>query len=963
MRNLQCLLFAICIGICYATLSFAQTTTGITISGSVKNSKTQEGVPAASVTIKGTSSGTFTDDRGNFKLLTTQKPPFTLQISSVGFSDKEVSVTSDGGAVNILIDPSYALGQDIVVAASRLPERILESPVSIERVNSADIRNTAGASYYDALNNLKGVDIVTSSYTFKTVSTRGFNSSGNLRFNQLVDGMDNTAPALNFPVGNIIGLTELDVDNMELLEGASSALYGSGGMNGTLLISSKDPFKYQGVSVQVKGGVMHVNDPRHAASPLSDIAFRWGKKINDKLAFKITGEYIKLDDWRADDSTNLARNNVLSNVKPGTRASDPNYDGVNVYGDEASASMSAFSQAAIAQANLSPQAKYVLDQAIASGASYQQIQQGFASNPVTAPLNQILPFYMGTAKNVYGGQSVSRTGYYEKDLVDYNAYNGKISGGLYYKINDNTEASLTANWGMGTSVYTGADRYSLKNFTMGQYQALVKSKNWLLRAYTTQENSGDSYASTLAALSINNAWKPNSTWFGQYTGTYSGYILSGATPDQANAAARATADAGRYLPGTPDYQNAFNTAVKTRITGNGGAQFADKSSLYQFEGQLNLSQYVKVVDVLVGASYRWYNINSKGTIFADTAGPIKIAEYGTYIQLQKRLFNDVLKLSASGRYDKNQNFDGRFTPRVTATVKVAKDNNFRFSYQQAYRFPTNQDQWINLQTPGSILIGCLPGFNTYYNFSGNPVYTAESVVAYRASVDGGAPNPALLQKAAFTAAKPETMQSFEVGYRGIIAKNFLVDAYYYFSKYQDFLGRTAVARGSSGNPENAPVDLASPFTTTNFSFVQNSPTPVKATGWGISAQYHLRKGYSISGNVYSDMLNNVPAGLVTFFNTPKYRYNIGFSNTNVYKNIGFNIAYKWQDKVYWEGTFGTGTIPSFATLDAQISYKMPKEKILFKLGGTNISNHYYRNAFGNPYIGGLYYLSVGYNVF
>ena len=164
------------------------------------------------------------------------------------------------------------------------------------------IRNAPGSNYYDAFGNLKGVDVTNSSYTFKTISTRGFNGSGNLRFNQLVDGMDNSAPALNFSVGNVIGLTDLDVDNMELLSGASSALYGSGGMNGTLLINSKDPFKYQGFSVEVKEGIMHIDDYRHSASPFHDFAFRWGKKVSDKFAFKIGAEYIKADDWQADDS-------------------------------------------------------------------------------------------------------------------------------------------------------------------------------------------------------------------------------------------------------------------------------------------------------------------------------------------------------------------------------------------------------------------------------------------------------------------------------------------------------------------------------------------------------------------------------------------------------------------------------------------------------------------------------------
>src|SRR6476620_3584284 len=521
-------------------LSISVLAQNVTLTGSIKNSSTKETLPAVSVVIKGTSQGTFTDSKGDFKL-TVAKLPVTLVISSVGLEDKEISV-SDATPIDVELSAAATLGQEVVVAATRTPQRILESPVSIERMSSRDIRNVAVPTYYDAVANLKGVDLTTSSFAFRTPSTRGFNGSGNLRLNQLVDGMDNQAPALNFAVGSIVGLSSLDVDNMELLPGASSALYGSGGMNGTLLITSKNPFKYQGFSAQVKEGIMHISDPRHSATPYHDLSFWWGKKVSDKFAFKIGSEYVKANDWVADDKTNLARNNVLSNTKPGSRTTDPNYDGVNVFGDEASASMNAFAQAAVFQGSQAFIDQY--HQATGMNPTPEQIAGFLQTNPNTAP------FYLGLQNNIYGNQYVSRTGYDEADLVDYNTYNLKVSGGLYYKLNSNTEASLTGNWGMGSSVYTGADRYSLKNFTMGQYRLEVRSSNWFVRAYTTQENSGDSYASTISALSINNAWKPDAQWFGEYVGNYSGAVLTGMDAATAHGYARSKADSGRYLPGS-----------------------------------------------------------------------------------------------------------------------------------------------------------------------------------------------------------------------------------------------------------------------------------------------------------------------------------------------------------------------------------------------------------------------------
>lgn len=945
--------------------SIALSAQTITISGNVRNSINKDVVPAVSITIKGTAAGTFTDEKGNFRITTDQKLPITLIFSSIGYEAQEVSVNDANASINVDFVPSSTMGVEVVISASRVPERILESPVSIERMGVAMIRQSAAPSFYQGLANFKGVDLVTSSLTFNTVSTRGFNGSGNLRFNQLVDGMDNQAPALNFSVGIILGPTELDIDNIELLQGASSALYGPGGMNGTLLMTSKNPFKYQGLSFQVKQGMMHTDGSQRSRAPYYDWAMRWGKKVSEKFAFKIGGQFISAKDWQASDTRNLARNNVLSEVKSGNRQTDNNYDGINVYGDEASASMNSFAQVAVAQ-NL-PAIVLGLTQVFGAPPSQAQINAVFQNPnmipptgptaPLNAGINSLRPFYLGLQNNVFGGQLVSRTGYDEIDVVDYNAYSVKLNAGAYYKVTNDIEASLLLYWGAGTTVYTGADRYALKNFKLGQYKAEVKGKNWFVRAYTTQENSGDSYTATTAALAVNNSWKPNQLWFAQYTGTYAGALLQGAPDAVAHAAARAAAESGRLLPGSPGFNSAFNTAINTNIK-QGGAKFADKSSLYHYEGQWNLSDHFKVVEVLVGGNFRRYKLDSKGTIFADTAGSIKINEYGAYLQLQKRLFSDVLKLTASGRYDKSTNFDGRFTPRVTALVRVARDNNVRVSYQTAYRFPSTQDQYINLNTPGTRLIGGLPSFQSFFSFKTNPVFTAESIGAFRSSVAAGTPNPGLLEEAEFQSLEPETVNSYEIGYRGLPTSRLLVDAYVYYSVYKNFIGRVAVGRAAPGG------NIANPLASENYSYPVNSDASVKAIGWGIGFDYQLGGRFVARVNFSGDKLRDVPPGLVTFFNTPKFRYNLGLSNDAVGRsNWGFNVMWRWQDDVNWQGTFGAGEIPSYGTLDAQVSYKYSKIRSMLKIGASNILNKYYVSAFGNPEVGGVYYVSFAYNVF
>ncbi|HSC37970.1 MAG TPA: carboxypeptidase-like regulatory domain-containing protein, partial [Chitinophagaceae bacterium] len=475
----------------------------VTITGTVRNGSNKEPIPAVSVTIKGAAAGTYTDAKGNFRLVTSQQPPFTIVITSIGYEPKEVAVSSAGAIQPVDLMASSSLGTEVVVSASRVPERILESPVTIERVNSAAIRNTASTNYYDMIRNIKGVDVTTASLTFNSVTTRGFNSSGNLRFNQFVDGMDNQAPGLNFSVGAVVGLAELDVDNMELLPGASSALYGSGGMNGTLLINSKDPFKYQGLSVQVKQGIMHLNSSKDpvGASPYYDWAFRWGQKIGEKFAFKLGAQFIQAKDWQGTDSTDYTGAGTLGKTVPGqTRASDPNYNGVNLYGDETSVNIYPF---------------------------------------VPVAYRPLLP--AGTT-SLY----VSRTGYREGDVIDNTTVSVKLTGGLYYKITPGIEASVTANYGTGNSVYTGSDRYSLKDLKIGQYKAEIKAADWFFRAYTTQENSGEAFNATVTSQLFNEAWKPSATWFNQYTNTLLGALaVPGTSFIAANQAARAAADVGR----------------------------------------------------------------------------------------------------------------------------------------------------------------------------------------------------------------------------------------------------------------------------------------------------------------------------------------------------------------------------------------------------------------------------------
>jgi outer membrane receptor protein involved in Fe transport len=263
----------------FCSVTFAQTT----ISGSVKDSK-NEPVPGANVKVVGESTGTVADSDGNFTLSTTKKPPFTIEVSSVGYESKKMSVTSSNQRISAVLNDEETKLDEIVVSASRTPERVIESPVTIERMSLTQIKNTTAATYYDGLENLKEVHFNTSSLSFKSINTRGFSTVANTRFLQLVDGMDNSSPALNFVLGNLIGISEIDVANVELLPGASSALYGANAFNGIMFMNSKSPFTNQGLSFYFKYG--QTSQEAAGVNDYYDFGIRAAHAFTDKFALK-----------------------------------------------------------------------------------------------------------------------------------------------------------------------------------------------------------------------------------------------------------------------------------------------------------------------------------------------------------------------------------------------------------------------------------------------------------------------------------------------------------------------------------------------------------------------------------------------------------------------------------------------------------------------------------------------------
>ncbi len=896
-------------------LTYSQTT----VTGKVTDA-TGQPLPGANVIIVGTSTGTISDFDGNYTLNTSQTPPFSLQASSVGFETSTKEVTAANQTIDFKLSEGTSL-DEVVISASRTPERVFESPVTVERFGLKEIKNTASAGFYDGLENLKGVDVNTNSLTFKSINTRGFATFANTRFMQLVDGMDNSTPALNFPIGNLVGMNETDVMSVEILPGAASALYGANAFNGILFMRSKNPFDFQGISGYHKQGI--TSQDAGGDNTYRDSGLRMAYKFNDYFAAKVNFGWLKGTDWVADNYQG----------KPGTgdtRASI-GYDGYNIYGDEVATNIRA-----------------------ASGG-------------------------LGIIPDVV----VSRTGYEERDLTNYNAESVKADWGLYFRpwAND-FEIQYVGKIGTGSTIYQGTNRYALNGFTQQQHKIEIKNDNFFVRGYVVADKAGDSYDMVFTGININRAWKPDQQWFGQYIQTYAGATFSGATDAQAHAAARAVAETGRFEPGTPEFKAAFDR-ITTDPDFTSGSQFKDASKYYHADANYNFSHLWDVVDIQVGGSYRQYSLNSSGTIYTDYDGPIDYSEYGVYTQMQKEFDLGAamkLKLTGSARYDKSEFFDGFVSPRISAGFTVNEDHNIRASVQTGFRNPTTQDLFIGLDAGRAILVGSAPsnldryvrdypvsaagqiGFGqpSQISQSGGSAYTnsylASSVRAFAQSE-----NPADLEIGNSALVTPEKITSAEVGYRGKLNK-VIVDMSVYYNKYKDFISGEVVLAPLYGTVGDNGLSVAA-IANGDYKAYQtytNSEADVNSYGGSIGLSTKVFGNFDLGGSytyTKQDFDQAAFPDFKTSFNTPEHKAKINFGNTDLFKNFGFNAAWRWNDKYFWQATFGDGKIPAYHTLDAQINFTVPSLKSIFKAGATNVLGEEYFTAIGTGSIGSMYYVS------
>jgi outer membrane receptor for ferrienterochelin and colicin len=456
------------------------------------------------------------------------------------------------------------------------------------------------------------------------------------------------------------------------------------------------------------------------------------------------------------------------------------------------------------------------------------------------------------------------------------------------------------------------------------------------------------------------------------------YLVTGS-----HQAARAAADTGRLIPGTPEFKAAFNDVTSDPNLAT-GSRFQDETKLYHGDVNYNFQDVIEWAEFQVGGSYRRYSLNSNGSIFTDNDGPIDYDEYGVYTQMQKKfLEDDRLKLTASVRYDKAQNFDGNFSPRVSLAYAGGenKNDNFRASFQKGFRNPTTQDQYIGLDAGSAILVGSAPDnldryTSTPLNVStpgqvilGSQTTTLSGRLAYEnsfaaSSVQAGAPSAS-----SAPLVKPEEVTAFELGYRGLINagdSRITLDVSAYYNQYNDFISAKNVLVPFYGTVGDNGLSLLA-LQNGDFKAFQvytNTTADINSYGASLGLNTKVFNGFDIGVNYTYAKFDFDQASDPDFeagFNTPEHKVKIQFGKTDLFENFGFNINTRWQNEFLWESTFLDATVDARTVLDAQINYTVPAWKSTFKLGGANLGGQEYFSAPGVGAVGSQYYLSWSIN--
>lgn len=908
-----------------------------------------EPLVGVNVFVEGTLIGTTTDANGHFRLdLDFGAGPQTLVFSFLGYERERRVLSAPTAELHVTLREGLLRVRELIVSASRIEERVLEAPVTVQRLTAAQLQAMPSTEVISMLERFKGIDVSRSGLTMSSLSTRGFNSAKAERLIQLVDFVDFQTPSLSLYHGNMGGPDLIDIESIDVIYGANSALYGANAFNGVIIFNTKSPFDHPGVSVRLRGG----SSALYSAGDMLDVAARIAHIVTPRLGVKVVGSLMRADEFVANSDavlTTIAGNIVGVNPDGTFRfrsKDDPRgYVAVNRYGS------------------------------VDIGPALRATHVG--------------PGLTLGMLGLDGQGAIFTPGFWEVDLVDpgFQAGGGKLNASLYYRITDDILGRYDFRFSTGNGLYQASNRYVFDDVTMDIHSFEVTAPTWSARVYRSNDDAGNAFdlgflgafmnrqpyvmganpTATEAEMNLGGFLRGRNyaeAYAMVYGRAFAMARLRGATVEQALAEAHAAA--ANVFPRRGEDRFLIARDATLAITTPGQSpRFEVNSQLYHAEGQVIHS--AGGFQFALGGSYRLFHLSSNGTLFRDGLNsPIGTEprdripnwEAGSYLQVQRPLLQDRLRISAVGRVDGFQNFDARFSPRISAVFSAGREreHNFRTSFARAHRSPAQLDQHIFLDIGPILLMGNIDG--------GFQAYDIAETLAF---FGGERPTPPELFH--IEPLRLEEMSSWEIGYRGLVVPRLFLDVSYYISRYNNFIGTKRFIGREDGSAPSLEEFAAlqrgggpAPGTPEyrNRSRVMqvwlNADQPVTSMGFLIGFEYRVARALTLTGNYTWSHIQEVE-DLILGFNTPRHKFNIGVFGEPL-ANLSYNANLRWAEGYDFHMPFAEGFIESFTTLDAQVSYHFPAFNTRVAIGGTNLLNQNAVSAYGSAPIGRMLYTSL-----
>ncbi len=508
---------------------------------------------------------------------------------------------------------------------------------------------------------------------------------------------------------------------------------------------------------------------------------------------------------------------------------------------------------------------------------------------------------------------VDNNGQFYFENPDNNVENFRADAALYYLIATDLELVGAVGYSTTNSVSTtNVGRNQLVGWEYNYEQFRLNHPNFFIQAYRTGNNAGETHA------------------------------LENKVAAQVNAA-----NAGQPI--------SEEQAIEQ-------VRFVDESERFNAEAQFNTT--FSKFHFIAGVNYEDSRPVSSGTYLSDTLGnDLQIKQSGVYAQAEFEP-GERLKLIAAGRYDRHDNYDSQFSPRIGAVYKIPGYGALRFTYNRAFQAPAIIQQELYL------LFGLNASLGIPVRLRGNghgfKIRTGDAIV----NIDP---------------LEPETNTTYEIGYSGFATKKLHIDFNAYHSKYKNFISPlnvigisgafpvpvlpTVLSQGEVTFSESASPELVLTYrnfgevTMQGIDFGLQFQVSRKVGLWG-NFSYVNPRDLDNAGNDF-DMDGMVEPSELSF-NTPENRFNLGLMLTDfLLPGLFASASMRHVDSYDFVSGSHSGTkdgegsglfqfkdrgpLGGFESIDVNLSYLL-KSGVQFNLGVTNLLDKKLQEMVSSPAI-------------